>query len=66
MSLPGWLETDSAAEATARIANLGHSRAVTCVSAHSEGTLLLTGSEDGTSKLINSSNGKVGWIFITT
>lgn len=39
--------------------NQGHAKAVTCMDAHHDNMLLLTGSEDETAKLINSNTGKV-------
>ena len=37
----------------------GHAEAVTCMAAHQDGTLLLTGSTDATAKLTNINSGKV-------
>ena len=36
-----------------------HSLPVTCVAVHQDNTLVMTGSEDSTAKVINSTNGKV-------
>ena len=51
--------TTASAEATVGVTNQGHTKSVTCLVAHHEGNLLLTGSEDETARLVNSSNGKV-------
>ena len=60
-SLSGGVTADhgTAAEATTRTVGDGHGGSVTSIAAHGDGALLITGSEDGTSKLINSTNGKV-------
>ncbi len=38
---------------------MSHQDAITCIDCHSENTLVLTGSTDVTSKLINTNTGKV-------
>ena len=37
----------------------GHTEAVTCMAAHQDGNLLVTGSADATAKLMNINSGKV-------
>ena len=64
VSLLGTVPADSAPGATAGVFNHGHAKSVICLETHHEGTLLLTGSEDETARLINAKSGKVRLFYM--